>query len=57
MAKYIVKTDIKNFLKEKDFCCSTNLPDKISDKVGELLARAVVRAESNGRKTVMEKDL
>jgi len=54
---YSVASKIKEFVRSKGYCAGSDLPDAVSDKVVELLSRAIERTESNGRKTVRAEDL
>ena len=51
----VVKAKIKDVA--KDFNVSGDLADALSKKVEQMIKDACARAEANGRKTVMAKDL
>lgn len=51
----VVKAKIKDVA--KGYNVSGDLADALSRKVEELIKAACVRAEGNGRKTVMAKDI
>jgi histone H3/H4 len=51
----IVKTKIKELA--VGFSVSSDFADVLDEKAKELLKNAMRRAEANGRKTVMSKDL
>jgi histone H3/H4 len=51
----VVKAKIKDYCKGMNV--SGDLADALSKKVAALLSDAVVRAKSNGRKTVQAKDV
>ncbi len=51
----VVKAKIKD--SAKGFNVSGDFADALSDKVEKLVKEACERAEANGRKTVMAKDL
>lgn len=51
----IVKSNIKNFVGK--YNVAGDFADALNSKVQKLIVEAISRAESNGRKTVMAKDL
>ena len=51
----IVKAKIKDLA--GDLSVASDLPDALNQKVEQLIKDAVVRAQANGRRTVMAKDL
>lgn len=51
----VVKANIKSVV--PGYNVSGELPDALNKKVEELIKAAAVRAEANGRKTIMSKDL
>lgn len=51
----VVKAKIKDIV--KGYNISGDFPDAVSRKVEKLILEACKRAEANGRKTVMIKDL
>jgi histone H3/H4 len=51
----IVKSNIKNFAPDNNI--AGDFADALGEKVKALIQDAVKRAEANGRKTVMAKDL
>ena len=51
----VVKSKIKDYA--KGFDVSGDFADTLSVKVEQLIKEACARAEANGRKTVMSKDL
>ncbi|MGM5483452.1 MAG: DUF1931 domain-containing protein [Nanobdellota archaeon] len=51
----VVKAKIKNIT--GDVSVSSDFADKLNEKVIATIKEAVARAEANGRKTVMAKDL
>lgn len=51
----IVKSQIKELV--KDMNVASDFADELDNKARELVAQAVARAQANGRKTVMAKDL
>ena len=55
-----VRTQIKDILKESGIGVETiaaDFPEKLDEKVKELILDAARRAKENGRKTVMGKDV
>ena len=53
----IVASKLKNYVKEKhDFNTSSNVMDKLSDLVRNLVDDAIVNARNDGRKTLMDRD-
>lgn len=55
MTDLIVKTGVKETLAE--YNVSADLYDALDEEVAELLEDAVRRADANGRKTVLPRDL
>lgn len=55
MSGIIVKAKIKELTKEINI--SGDFADALNQKVIEIVKKAVERADANGRKTVMAKDL
>jgi histone H3/H4 len=55
MANLIVKSEIKRVVTE--FNVSGDVAPKLNELTEEILRRAEVRAEANGRKTVCARDL
>ena len=51
----IVRSNIKNVVEK--YNVSGDFPDALNDKVRKFILNAVARAEANGRRTVMAKDL
>ena len=51
----VVKAKIKDFA--KGYNVAGDLADALSKEVENLIKKAIARAESNGRKTVMAKDV
>lgn len=51
----IVRSNIKNVV--GNYNVSGNFPNALNDKVRKIILEAVARAESNGRRTVMAKDI
>lgn len=51
----IVKSNIKNIA--EDYNVASDFPDALNEKVKDIIIKAVKRAEANGRKTIMAKDL
>lgn len=56
-AKFVVASQVREFVKSRNFCVGSDLIDALSNKVESLLATAALRAESNGRKTLRAQDL
>jgi histone H3/H4 len=51
----IVRTKIKEIVKEINV--GGDFADALNEKVIEMIKKAIQRAEANGRKTIMAKDL
>ena len=51
----IVRSNIKNVV--VDYNVSGDFPDALNEKVRKIITEAVARAEANGRRTVMAKDI
>ncbi|MBW2998386.1 DUF1931 domain-containing protein [Candidatus Woesearchaeota archaeon] len=51
----VVKAKIKEIV--ENFNISNDFPDALDKKVRSLIKEAVERAEANGRRTIMPKDL
>jgi len=51
----IIKSNIKNIA--EDYNVASDFPEALNKKVKEIITQAVKRAEANGRKTIMAKDL
>jgi histone H3/H4 len=54
---FVVASKIKEFISGKGYNCAGDLSENLSIKVQDMLKEAIDRAEANGRKTVMSKDL
>ncbi|MGD9726572.1 MAG: hypothetical protein AB7L09_01275 [Nitrospira sp.] len=54
---FAVASKIKEYVRSKDFCAGSDLPDAVSQKVVEMLDNAMKRTEANNRKTVRGEDL
>ncbi len=59
MGDIIIRSKIKEYTEVdgKKFQVSSDFADELAKKVEELIKQACKRAEANGRKTVMAKDL
>lgn len=57
MADLVVKSKVKEVVKEKNFRLSGKALDKLSEVVQWHLNKAMERAEANGRKTIKSADL
>jgi len=53
----IVVKNTKEFIKEKNFNCSSEIFDDLNKKVESILLTAIKRADINKRKTLMVQDL
>ncbi|QEN05566.1 hypothetical protein EW093_12860 [Thiospirochaeta perfilievii] len=54
----VVASKIKNYIKENgDLKCSAKVIDALSDKIREILDKAIVDAKNDKRKTVQERDI
>lgn len=54
---YVVQSKVKEFISGKGYNTASDLAENLSAAVEAMLEKAVERAEGNGRKTVMAKDL
>lgn len=53
----IVTSKLKNYIKAKhDMNTSGNVPERLSDKIRSLVDEACMKAKSDGRKTLMDRD-
>ncbi len=59
MGDIIIRSKIKEYAEVdgKKFQVASDFADELAKKVEELIKQACKRAEANGRKTVMAKDL
>lgn len=55
--KFVVASQVKEFVKSKGFCTGNDLVEALSNKVEALIQTAILRAEQNGRKTLRSYDL
>lgn len=53
----VVTSKVKAFLKAKKMNTSGSVPAELTGHLENILSRAAVEAEMNGRVTVMEKDI
>ncbi|MGL1890262.1 MAG: NFYB/HAP3 family transcription factor subunit [Spirochaetaceae bacterium] len=54
----VVASKVKNYIKEKgDLKCSAKVIDALSDKIRDILDKAIEDAKSDKRKTVQERDI
>ncbi len=53
----VVKSEVGNFLKKKGVRTAGDLYDALDKAVADILSKAVIRARSNKRQTVMAQDL
>lgn len=54
----VVASKIKNYIKEKgDLKCSAKVIDVLSDRIRDILDKAIVDAKNDKRKTVQERDV
>ncbi|MEM2121552.1 MAG: DUF1931 domain-containing protein [Candidatus Woesearchaeota archaeon] len=59
MGEIIIKSRIKDYaeLNNKKFQVASDFPDALSQEVIRIIKKACERAEANGRKTIMAKDI
>ena len=57
MVNLIIKSNIREAVKEKIPNVSSEVPEALNQKVQELLNRAAERALANGRRTLHARDL
>ncbi len=57
MVNLIIKSNIREAIKDKMPNVSAEVPEALNAKVQELLDKAVERAVANGRKTLHARDL
>ena len=53
----LVQSKVREYIRDQDKQCATDLIDALNDQVGALLDAAVRRAEANGRKTARACDI
>ena len=53
----LVQSKVKEYVRGSEMMCSGELIEALNDVVGDLLDRAVARADGNGRKTVKAQDI
>ncbi len=57
MNKLLNVKGLKEFVKTQDICFGSKLPEQLEAEVKVLIVKAVLRAKSNKRRTVLAKDL
>ncbi len=57
MAELVVKSKVKDIVQEKGYKVSADLYVAMSDKVQVILEEGMQRADANGRKTVLVRDI
>ncbi|MEM7677840.1 MAG: hypothetical protein AAF449_17725 [Myxococcota bacterium] len=53
----LVQSKVKEYVRGSEMMCSGELIEALNEVVGDLLDRAVARADGNGRKTVKAQDI
>lgn len=53
----LVQSKVKEYVRGSEMMCSGELIEALNEVVGDLLDRAVSRADGNGRKTVKAQDI
>lgn len=53
----LVQSKVKEYVRGSEMMCSGELIEALNEVVGDLLDRAVARADNNGRKTVKAQDI
>jgi histone H3/H4 len=56
-AKLVVASQIRAFIKSQGYCVSGDLIDALSSRVRQIVMAGILRADSNGRKTVRGSDI
>jgi len=57
MRNFIVKAEVKRFVKDMDHQMSNDFLDTLNRRVSQMLSEASVRAQKNGRKQIRSHDL
>jgi len=57
MTQLIVKTKLRDLVQERGFKVSGDLYVAMSDKIIDILNQGIERAEANGRKTILVRDI
>jgi histone H3/H4 len=55
--KYVKKTQVNDKLREHGYNVSKDIYHRLDQELEHLVKEAMMRAEKNGRKTVMERDV
>lgn len=53
----LVQSKVKEFVREHDMMCASDLTEALNEAVSQLLEKAIARAEANGRKTARASDV
>jgi histone H3/H4 len=53
----LVQSKVKEYVREHEMMCSSDLIEALNEEVGRLLDRSVQRAQDNGRKTARASDV
>lgn len=55
--KFVVASQIRNLIKARGYCVGGDLIEALSSRVQQIIQTGILRAESNGRKTVRATDI
>lgn len=53
----LVQSKVKEFIREHEMMCASDLTEALNEAVAQLLEKAVARAQANGRKTARADDI
>ena len=53
----LVQSKVKDYVRQSDMMCSSDLVEALNEEVSSLLDKAVARAQANGRKTARASDI
>ena len=53
----LVQSKVKEFVREHEMMCASDLTEALNEAVSQLLEKAIARAEANGRKTARASDV
>lgn len=55
--KFVVASQIRNLIKTRGYCVGGDLVEALSSRVQQIIETGILRADSNGRKTVRSSDI
>lgn len=54
---FVVQSKVKEYIREYDMMCASDLTEALNESIGELLDRALERTAANNRKTARAADI